>query len=172
MRKLVLALISTVCVIAPAFAKANSDGTTPVIIFRAHAQRTNELVYTRGENIDGKVDDAFDFVPVDNDTCIWNYTNNYPEDGYTYSPPPAPVLPNLTGFIIALRSDPDFTATQRMAMASMIGLIQMDLFNPPALQEDWTNAVEAFGGSWLTQEAQKKITEYATTNHIPLLKGE
>lgn len=165
----ILAILISLIYTVPAFAHnaSKSDGSTPIIIFRNHAERTNEVVYTKSENIKGDLDDAYDFVMVGGDGVASNYLNG--GSALLYSPPVPPIVPNLLSFILALRADSSFTATQRMAMAGMLGLIQMDLYNPKALQEDWVSAIEAFGDTWLDKEAQEKILKHADESNIKLI---
>lgn len=61
------------------------DGTTPVIIFRNHAARSTEIVWTKSSNI-SPPDDVYDFVPIDGDMLVGDYLNNYPSTGYSLSP--------------------------------------------------------------------------------------
>ncbi len=80
-----------------------------------------------------------------------------------------PAPPDVHGFMLALRTEPTFTASVRIGLAGLLGLLQADYRNPAALKQDWSDAVIAYGGTWLTTSVQSTILNYAKTYNIPLI---
>jgi len=84
------------------------------------------------------------------------------------SPAPPANAPDVPGFVVALRTDPTFTAPIRIGLSTLLGLVQMDIANPPALQQDWQDAITTYGNSWLNNQVQATILQYAAAHNIPL----
>lgn len=77
-------------------------------------------------------------------------------------------IPNVVGFVTALRTEPTFDSTMRMNLAGLLALVQADANIPAAMHQDWIDAKNAYGGTWLTPQTQTIILNAASVNNIPL----
>lgn len=105
-------------VITTQAALCNPQGTSPLIIFRGGATRTNEVAYTKDSNIIAP-DKAYEFVPVNGDRCAANYTHNGTALQYSPPPPPADTSPKPAQFIIACTSDGGIPVNMRQNLNLM-----------------------------------------------------
>jgi len=77
-------------------ALANPEGTSPLIVFRAGATRTREVIATRDGNI-AAPDKAFEFIPINGDRNAEHYTHlNGSNLVYDYVEPAPVVRADLT----------------------------------------------------------------------------
>jgi hypothetical protein len=76
--------------------------------------------------------------------------------------------PSVSSFITAIRAEPTFTSEIRIGLAGLLGLLQMDVSNSIAAQQDWDDAVATYGSSWLTSAVQTKVLDYASQYDIPI----
>lgn len=79
-----------------------------------------------------------------------------------------PAIPNIAGFVQGVRTEPSFNSQIRIGLGSLIGLLQADVNNATAAQQDWDDAVSTYGSTWLTPSVQTTILNYATANNIPI----
>lgn len=176
-RKLLL-LLSLVTAAQPAFA---GDGTTPVIIFRNHAARTDEIVVTKLSNVHAP-DDVYDFTPTGGDMVGSDYINNYPSAGYSYSPPPPPPTPpNLFGFKTQVMGDSTIPVPALVELSKFTGSLNDAVNQPAILQSLWaaikqteTNSTPPGPLSGNCTGANSSVSIYAeveadaAANNIPL----
>ncbi|HEY9684689.1 MAG TPA: hypothetical protein V6C86_24120 [Oculatellaceae cyanobacterium] len=176
MKKFLALLLILVGATSPVFAINNATGTgsTPVIVFRGHAQRTLEVDYAPASAFNGAVDDIYDFSPSNGDNNASDYLNS--GTGYTLSPvsPPAPpVLPNPLGFQLAVAQDTTIPVASLLEFCKYAGVIgQTTSQTLPVLQALWATAKvndSAFSGNCTDgTPITTKIEGYAATFNMPL----
>lgn len=78
---------------------------------------------------------------------------------------------NLSGFVMAVRTEQSFNAQIRNEMGKLLGLLAADYNTPQLAQQDWDDAVANPNNTWLTLSVQNTVISYAITYHIPLTKA-
>src|ERR1700722_16072171 len=137
-----------------------ADGTIPVIIFNPGVATGAAIVWTALSNIQPP-QIGYPFTPTNNDTVPSHYSNVGGGYVYSYSPPTPPVLPNVTGFITAVMSDPTINQQAQMGLAAWYPQLQMFVNQPAILDAGWQSLIQAYSSSWLTPTVQNSVETYA-----------
>jgi hypothetical protein len=82
-----------------------------------------------------------------------------------------PTPPNLQGFGLAVRSDTSgvITPAVRIGLAQLVAQVANDVNYPTLCQQDWSDAVATYSGTWLTSDVQTKLLFYANEFNIPFV---
>jgi hypothetical protein len=145
-----------------------ADGTIPVIIFNPGVATGAAIVWTALSNIQPP-QIGYAFTPTNNDTIPSHYTNIGGGYIYSYSPPVPPIMPNVSGFMNAVMSDPTISSAAQMGLAAWYPQLAMFVNQPTILDAGWQSLIQAYSSSWLTPTVQNSVETYARQYNIPLV---